>query len=66
MERCLTAIEEEAERAGLQDKLYELDNNQVSITLATSYRPLSATKFSGLSPTYEKFVEEAIVERVAP
>ena len=38
VELFLTAIEQEAERAGLQDKLYELAINQMSITLATSYR----------------------------
>ena len=66
MELFLTAIEEEEERDNLQDKLYELAINQVSITLATSYRRLSATKFPGLSPTYERIVEEAMVESVAP
>ena len=65
MELFLTAIEEEAERAGLPDKLYELAINQLSITLATSYRRLSATKFPGLTPTYERLVE-AMVEGVAP
>ena len=45
MELFLTATEEEAERAGLPDKLYELAINQISITLATSYRRLAATKF---------------------
>ena len=36
---------------GLPGKLYELAINQLSITLATSYRWLSATKFPGLPPT---------------
>ena len=60
-----TAIEEEAERAGLPDKRYELAVNQMSITLTTSYRRLAATKFPGLPPTYERVVE-AMVESVAP
>ena len=51
VELSLTAIEEEAELAGLQDKLDELAINQMSTTLATSNRRLSATKFPGLSPT---------------
>ena len=55
-----TAIEGEAERAGLQDKLYELAINQVSITLATNYRRLSATKFPGLPPSYEGLVESMV------
>ena len=65
VELFLTAIEEEAKRANLQDKLYELAINQMSITLATSYRRLSGTTFPGLSPTYERLVE-AMVESVAP
>ena len=65
MELFLTAIEKEAECAGLPDKLYKLATNQMSIALATSYRRLSATKFPGLSPTYERLVE-ATVESVAP
>ena len=68
VELFLTAIEEETERAGLPDKLYELAINQMSITsitLATSYRQLAATKFPGLSPTYERLVE-AMVESVTP
>ena len=65
MELFLTAIEEEAERAGLQDKLYELAINQMSSTLATRYRRLSTTKFPGLSPTYERLVE-AMAKSVAP
>ena len=64
VELFLTAIEEGAERAGLPDKLYELGINQVSRTLATSYRRLAATKFPGLPPTYEGLVE-AMVESVA-
>ena len=65
VELFLTAIEEEAERAGLPDKLYKLAINQMSITLATSYRRLSGTKFSGLPPTYERLVE-AMVEAWLP
>ena len=65
VELFLTAIEEEAERAGLPDKLYELAINQMSISLATSYRRLAATKFPDLSPTYERLVE-AMVESMAP
>ena len=53
IELFLTAIEEEAERAGLPDKLYKLAINQMSITLATSYRRLAATKVPGLLPTHE-------------
>ena len=60
----LTAIEEAVERAGLQDKLHELAINEMSSTLATSYRRLSATKFPGLPPTYARLVE-AMVESVA-
>ena len=50
VELFLTAVEEEAERAGLPDRRYELAINQMSIILATSYRRLAATKFPGLSP----------------
>ena len=50
---------------GLQDKLNELAINQMSITLATSFRRLCATTFPGLSPMYERLVE-AMVENVAP
>lgn len=64
VELFLTAIEGEAERGGLQDRLYELAISQMSITLATSYRRLSATKLSGLPPTYERLVE-AMVESAA-
>ena len=63
MELFLT--EEEAERAGLPEKLCELAINQLSITLATSYRLLAATMFPNLPPTYEGLVK-AIVETVAP
>ena len=65
MELFLTAIEEEADRAGLPDKRYELGMNQMSITLATSYRRRAATKFPGLPPKYERLVEN-MVESVAP
>ena len=65
VEPLLSAIEKEAERAGLPDKLYELAINQLSITLATRCRRLSATKFPGLPPTYERLVG-AMVESVAP
>ena len=65
VEFFLTAIEEEAERAGLPERRYKLAINQMSIILATSYRRLAATKFPGLPPTYERLVE-ALVERVAP
>ena len=64
MELFLTAIEEKAERAGLPNKPYELAINQMSITLATSYRRLSATNFPGLPPTYERLVEAMV--SVAP
>ena len=47
---------EEAERVGLPDKLYELVINQMSITLAASYRRLAATKFPGLPLTHERLV----------
>ena len=65
VELFLTAIEEEAERAGLPNKRYELAINQMSIARATSYRRLAATKFPGRLPTYERLVE-AMVESVAP
>ena len=65
VEILLTAIEEEAGRAGLQDKLHELAINQMSITLATSYRRVSAIKFPGLPRIYERLVE-AMVKGVAP
>ena len=65
VELFLTAIEEEAERAGLRHKIYKLANDQMSITLVMSYRRLSATKIPALSPTYERLVE-AMVENVAP
>ena len=65
MEHFLAAIEKEAERAGLPEKLCELTISQMSITLATSYRRLATTKFPGLSPTYERLVE-AMVESVPP
>ena len=65
MELFVTAIEEEADRAGLPNKRYELAIKQLSITLATSYRRLAAAKFPGLAPTYERLVE-AMVESVAP
>ena len=58
-------MEEEAERAGLPDKLYEQAINEMRITLATSYPRLAATKLPGLPPTYERLVE-AMVERVIP
>lgn len=61
----LTAIEGEAERVGLQNKLYELAINQMSITLAANYRRLSATKFLGLPASCEKLVE-TLVKSVAP
>ena len=50
VELFLAAIEEEAECAGLPDKLYELAINQMSSMLATSYRRLSATKFRACRP----------------
>ena len=50
MEVFLTAIEGEAERAGLPDKIYELAINQMSIILAASYRRPAASKFLGLPP----------------
>ena len=37
----------------------------MSISLATRYRSLAATKFPGLPPTYERLIE-AMVERVTP
>ena len=64
MERFLTAIEEEAGRAGLPYQRSELAINQLSMTLATRYRQLAAAKFPGLAPTYERLVE-AMVESVA-
>ena len=63
MELFLTATEDEANRAELPDKRYELAINQMSITLAASYRRLAATMFAGLSPTYERLIE-AMVESV--
>ena len=65
VELFLTAIEEKPERSGVPEKLYEVAINQMSITLAASYRRLAATKFLGLPPTYERFVE-AIVGSVPP
>ena len=65
VELFLTAIQQEAERADLPDKLYELTINQMSITLATSYRRLVPTKLPGLPSTYERPVE-AMVESMAP
>ena len=65
MELLFTAIQKEADRAGPPDRRYELAINQMSITLAASYRRLAATKFPGLPPTYERFAE-ATVESVAP
>lgn len=65
VELFLTAIEEEAGRAALQNKLYELATTNVSISPATSYRRLSATRFPGLPASYERLVE-AMVECVAP
>ena len=65
MDLFLTAIEGEAERTGLYDKLYKLATNEMSIALATIYRRISASKFPGLPPTYERLVE-AMVESVAP
>ena len=64
VELFLIAIGNEAERAGLPDRRYELAINQMSITLATRYRRLAATKFPELPPTYERPVE-AMVESVA-
>ena len=65
VELFLTAIEEEADREGLPDKSCEPAINQLSITLATSYRRRAATKFPGLPPKYERLVEN-MVESVAP
>ena len=64
VELFLTAGEE-ADRAGLPDKRYELAINQMSITLATTCRRLATTNFPGLPPTNERLVE-AMVESVAP
>ena len=65
VELFLTAKEGEAERAGLQGKLYELAINQLSFTLAMRYRRLSATKFPGFPPSHERLAE-AMVESVVP
>ena len=46
----LTAREEEADGGGLPDKLHELAINQMSVTMATSYRRLAATKFRVCCP----------------
>ena len=62
-ELFLVAIEEGAERAGLQDKLYELSICQMSITLATGCHRLSGNKLPSLSRTYEGLVH-AMVDRV--
>ena len=65
VELFVTTIKEEVKRAGLPDNLYELVINQMSITVATSYHRLAATKFPGLPPTYERLVE-AMGESGAP
>ena len=65
VELFLTAIDEEAGRVCLPDKLHELAINQMRITLATRYRRFAATKFPGLPLTYERQAE-AMVESVAP
>ena len=65
VELFLAAIEKEAERAELPDRRCEPIINQMSITLATSYRRLAGTKFPGLPPAYERLVE-AMVGSVAP
>ena len=64
VELFLTAIQEEAEHAGLPNRRYELAINQMSINLATSYRRFAATKLPGLTATYGRLVE-AMVESVA-
>ena len=65
MKLYLTAMDKKAQRAGLPERPYDLAINQMSITLAASYRRDGATTFPGLSPTYESLVE-SMLDSVAP
>ena len=65
VELFFTAIEEEPERAGLPDKLYELCISQMTSTLRHELPSTCGYQVPGLQPTYERLVE-AMAENVAP